>query len=271
MTMKTCKRTFSLLAAFLLSLSLCLWAVVPASAAAPFVRDECGLFDADTTASLEQQAEDAVSGHGCDIYFLVVDNIGDQNQRDYAKSYYTSNDLGYGNSHSGILFLLAVGSRKYVTITYGGGVTAFTDYRIEQIEDTVVPKLSDGDYADAAETFLSLCSDTLDFYAEQGEPLDSNNDPDNDLGVFGVILVIGISFLAAGIVCGILCSQMKTAQEKTEANDYMPKYGIRLSRQDDIYIRTARTQVYDPPQKESSGGGSSVDSDGFGGSSGGSF
>ena len=52
-------------------------------------------------------------------------DIGDADQRDYAKNYYISNGLGYGDEQSGILFLLAVGSRKYVTITYGEGVTGF--------------------------------------------------------------------------------------------------------------------------------------------------
>ena len=271
--MKSLKRDLSFLAALLLSLSLCLAVLPPASAAPPLVRDECGLFDADTIASLEQQAEAACDGHGCDIYFLVVDSIGDQDQRDFAKNYYTSNNLGKGDSHSGILFLLAVSSRKYVTITYGGGVAAFTDYRIAQIEEEVVPKLSSGDYADAAETFIALSSDTLDFYAEHNEPLDRDNDPGNSLGVFGVVIVVGVSFLISGLICAVLCSRMKTAKQKTEANDYMPGSGLKLTVREDRYLRTTRTQVYDPPPPppSESSGGSSVDSDGFGGSSGGSF
>ena len=82
-------------------------------------------------------------------------------QRQYAKDYYLANGLGSGSEQSGILFLLAVGSRKYVTITYGGGVTAFTDYRIEQIEDAVVPYLSDDDWAEAASEYLSTASRPL--------------------------------------------------------------------------------------------------------------
>lgn len=136
--MKYCKKLFALLAAALLCMALTL----PAGAAAPLVRDECGVFDADTLADLEEQAESASDGHDVDVYFLVVDDIGDADQRDYAKNYYISNGLGYGDEQSGILFLLAVGSRKYVTITYGEGVTAFTDYRIEQQEDEIVPELS---------------------------------------------------------------------------------------------------------------------------------
>ena len=173
------------LCAFLAALVLAACLACPALADAPLVRDEYGLFDADTLAQLESSAEDASAGHDCDVYFLTVDSIGDTDQRAYAKNYYVQNDLGSGSGKSGILFMIALGSRKYVTITYGGGVTAFTDYRIEQLEDEVVPLLSDGDYADAAQTYIDLCASTLDFYAENGEPLDYDNDPDGGLGLIG--------------------------------------------------------------------------------------
>ena len=48
--MKHCKKLFALLAAALLCMALTL----PAGAAAPLVRDECGIFDADTLADLEE-------------------------------------------------------------------------------------------------------------------------------------------------------------------------------------------------------------------------
>ena len=173
--------------AFLAALLMLAVLALPGMAAAPLVRDEMGLFDADTYNELEQSAEAASSGHDCDVYFLVVNDIGDANQRDFAKNYYVNNGLGSGEGKSGILFLLAVGSRKYVTITYGGGVTAFTDYRIEQMEDDIVPKLSDGDWAGAARTYIEMADYTLDYYAEHGEPIDV----DNDLGAEGLLFVIG--------------------------------------------------------------------------------
>ena len=148
-------------------------------------------------------------------------------------------------------------------------VTAFTDYRIEQIEDAVVPYLSDNDWAEAASEYLSMCADTLDFYAEHGEPLDVDNDTSG--WPILLLIVIGVPMIIAGIVCGVLYSQMKTARLKTEANDYIGA-GLKLRVQVDNYTHTDRVQVYDPPHEESSSsGGSSVDSDGFGGSSGGSF
>ena len=79
-------------------------------------------------------------------------------------------------------------------------------------------------------------------------------------------MTLGIS----AIVCFVLYSQMKTAKRKIRADEYMPGFALRVKR--DRYTHTTRERVYDPPKKESSSsGGSSTDSDGFGGSSGGSF
>ena len=258
----TAKRFAALLAALVLALCLS----IPAFAAAPLVRDEMGLFDADTYSQLEASAEAASDGHNCDVYFLVVDSIGDTDQRQYAKDYYLANGLGSGPEQSGILFLLAVGSRKYVTITYGEGVTAFTDYRIEQQEDEIVPELSDEEWADAAYTYIDMCDDALDYYADHGEPIDV----DNDIGLEDLLIAMIFPLGISAFICFILYRRMKTARKKTEADEYMPGFTLRVKR--DRYTHTTRERTYDPPQKESnSSGGSSVDSDGFGGSSGGSF
>ncbi len=177
-----------------------------------------------------------------------------------------STGLGYGDEQSGILFLLAVGSRKYVTITYGEGVTAFTDYRIEQQEDEIVPQLSDEEWADAAYTYIDMCDDALDYYADYGEPIDV----DNDIGLEDLLIAMIFPLGISAFICFILYRRMKTARKKTEADEYMPGFTLRVKR--DRYTHTTRERTYDPPQKESnSSGGSSVDSDGFGGSSGGSF
>ena len=258
----TAKRFAALLAALVLALCLS----IPAFAAAPLVRDEMGLFDADTYSQLEASAEAASDGHDCDVYFLVVDSIGDADQRQYAKDYYLANGLGSGSEQSGILFLLAVGSRKYVTITYGEGVTAFTDYRIEQQEDEIVPQLSDEEWADAAYTYIDMCDDALDYYADYGEPIDV----DNDIGLEDLLIAMIFPLGISAFICLILYHQMKTARQKMEADEYMPGFTLRVKR--DRYTHTTRERVYDPPKKESSSsGGSSTDSDGFGGSSGGSF
>ena len=189
-------------------------------------------------------------------YLLTVADIGGQNVREFAKDWYRSYDLGYGEGKSGILFLIALDSRDYVTITYGGGVTAFTDYRIAQIEDKIVPMLSDGSYYKASDTYIEMCAYTLDFYAAKGW--------------IKWVFVLVIPLAVASIVCGIFYAQMKTANEQTHANAYMPAEGLALSVVGDTYTHTTETERYDPVKDDSSSG-SSTDSDGFGGSSGGKF
>ena len=255
----------------IIALLLCLFCAVPAFAEMPLVMDTYELFKPEVTAELEQKAQDASAGHGVNVYLLTVADIGGQNVREFAKDWYRSNDLGYGEGKSGILFLIALDSRDYVTITYGGGVTAFTDYRIAQIEDKIVPMLSDGSYYKASDTYIEMCADTLDFYAEKGAPLDSGNDPAK--GWIKWVFVFVIPLAVASIVCGIFYAQMKTANEQTHANAYMPAEGLALSVVEDTYTHTTETERYDPVKNDSSSSssGSSTDSDGFGGSSGGKF
>jgi len=92
-----------------------------------------------------------------------------------------------------------------------------------------------------------MCADTLDFYAEHGEPLDVDNDTSG--WPILLLIVIGVPMIIAGIVCGVLYSQMKTARLKTEANDYIGA-GLKLRVQVDNYTHTDRVQVYDPPHEE---------------------
>ena len=138
-----------------------------------------------------------------------------------------------------------------------------TDYRIEQQEDEILPQLSDEEWADAAYTYIDMCDDALDYH---GEPIDV----DNDIGLEDLLIAMIFPLGISAFICLILYHRMKTARQKTEADEYMPGFTLRVKR--DRYTHTTRERTYDPPQKEShSSGGSSVDSDGFGGSSGGSF
>lgn len=259
------KRFFSLLAT--LVLALCCAVPVWADDSLPLILDGYALFDDATNAALEQRAQAAGAGHDCNIYFVTTDDISDDTAREYAKWVYTNNDLGYGDEHSGVLFLIALNSRDYVTITYGGGVTAFTDYRIGQIEDEIVPMLSAGSYRLAAETYIDRCGETLDYYETEGKPIDA---PDNS-GWIKVLIVILAPLAVAGIVCAIFYAQMKTAHTQSHAAAYMPETGFTLYANQDIYTHTTETRTYSPEKDNSDSGGSSTDSDGFGGSSGGKF
>lgn len=245
-------------------------AAMPATAAAPFVRDEYGALAADESAALEQTAQELENSYGCDVYFVTAGDTDGEDIREYAKSYYIANDLGYGPESSGILFFVAVESREYVTLTYGGGIDVSTDYRIDQVESEVVPYLSDEDWDGAAERWYALCTETLEYYAQNGEPIRAPAAEAEDTSPIAKLAMSAVpSFFAALVVCFALCRSMKTDIEKTEADEYAGE--LELSACADKYTHTTEVEEYDPPDKDRGDSDTSVDSDGFGGSSGGSF
>lgn len=238
------------------------------------ILDEAGLFDEATRAALESQAQSAALGHDCGVYLLTVNDTAGQSAREYAKDYYTAHGLGSGQGSSGILFLVAAGSRDYVTITYGQGVIAFTDETIGWMEDEIVPYLSQEDWMGAAQLYIELCTETLDdpaYWADrvvEAEPSGTAEQSGSGRIVLGAVLILGVPSAVAGIVCAILCGRMKTARPKQHADDYVAE--LTLTEQWDAFAYTDEVRNFDPPP-EPPENVSTVDGDGFGGSQGGKF
>ncbi len=269
------------LAAFLLALMAavaCALAITcaPTTALADggYIIDRYHLFDSNEYATLESQAEKTASTYNVGVYLLVVDNVGGSSARQYAIDYYNGNNLGLGSNRSGILFLIAVNSRDYVTITYGDGINAFTDYQIEQMEKAIVSELRHDNWYDAAKRYVEMADSTLAFRAEHGEPLDYDNAPTDPMTKL-LFLAIGVLFAAliAGGRCAMMYSQMKTAREATQAGRYLDQNSFVLLSHDDSYVTSS---VVATPRASSSNrggfrGGSSIGSGGFGGSGGGKF
>ena len=176
-------------------------------------------------------------------------------------------------------------SRDYVTITYGrnpndtsqygAGILAFTDYGISKMEDDVVPSLSEGEYFAAFQTYLDDCETYLNCYS-QGKAFDRGTRlPGAPLfSLVQILIIIFVPLLIALIVCLIFKAQMKTARKATGAGNYLVDGSFQLTKAKDDYVRTTRsTEKIERNNSGGSGssGGSSVDSDGFGGSSGGKF
>ena len=258
-------------------LVVCMTAGVALAGNTPtYVRDHYGLLDADRYTQLESRAESMSDAYNCNVYLTIVDNIGQYSARQYAEAYWNQFDLGRGADKDGIMLLIAVDSRDYGTLTHGqgktGGITQFTDYRIDQIENDVVAELRNNNWVDGFSAYLNDAQDTMAFYAENGEPWDSNNDPgDAEMRLLiKLAFVIILPIVIAAFICIKWRADMKTAREKTEANDYFERGSLVLTVKQDRFLNTTRTMVK-IEQPKSGGGGSSISSSGFGGSGGGKF
>lgn len=244
------------------------------------ILDQAELLDDTQLLRLESKAQKISQRHGCNLYVLAVPTMNGAQRREFAKTYYNEHNLGNGEFRNGVLFLIAMDTRDYVTITYGRnpqntseygpGVLAFTDYGVEKLEEQVVPYLSDGDYYKAFDCYLDTCSTYLDLYA-QGEAFDKGTrlPGESIFGPIQIAIIILLPLLIAFIVCMIFKAQMKTAKQAVMAGDYMDKDSFELTESRDIFLKRDRTRR--KIEKSSSSGGSSTDSDGFGGSSGGKF
>ena len=261
----------SLLAAcLLLALSLAPGAFAKDS----YVLDDYGLYDSSTRQELEQSASQLASTYGVAPYLVVVDDIGSQTVRSFAESYWLDHELGIGSDASGIMFLIAVDSRDYVTITHGTGIYAFTDYGIEQLEDAVVSYLGDDEWEDAAECYYEQCSSILAFCADKGEPFDSHNDPAARVVALGMALVIALllALAVAFIVRRILKGQLKSVAAGSSAAGFLAG-SVVLTAQQDVFTGSHVSVVPLPKNDDNGGGlgGSTVSASGFGGSAGGKF
>lgn len=254
------------------------------SVSTTYVRDHYQLLSTNDVQEFEERAAQLATTYQCAPYITIVNNIGQQNVRSYAESYWQENDLGINADKDGIMFLFAVDSRDYVTITHGqgetGGITIFTDYRIAQIEDEVVSELADNNWEDACDTFLDEVSQTLSYYQESGTAWDVSNDPKEARIAFLAKLAVAI-LLSLGIAiafCWYWAGQMKSARMQTQASAYLEEDSFELTRKEDHFIRTVRTVAkieherdHDSGHGGSFSGGSTISSSGFGGSSGGKF
>lgn len=265
---------------FLVALALVLAAVLPLlSAGAVFaaegemILDHAGLLDETEQQILEEEAQSYAEQYGCGVYVLTVDSMEGMERRLFAEQFYKDYGLGVGPEQSGILFMVSMAEREYITITYGYGIQAFTDYGIEMIEEQVLYFLSDDEWFDAFSIFVSECGDYLEFMETEGVAIDVDTDPELQAAgmMINLAIVVLVPMIIALIVCLVFYFQMKTERKATQANDYIPRDGFHLTYEKDQFLYRTETRRVIPKNNNSGGGGSTISAGGFGGSSGGKF
>ena len=241
--------------------------VLNAADYAPFVIDEVGLLTEGYYQDFEARCETMSQNTGVGVYLALVDSIGEEEVRDYGVDFFNSNDLGMGDQKDGVLFLISVNSRKYVTVTYGAGRDVFTDYRIDQMEEVIVSDLKEDRFVEGCDDYVTLCEETVDFYLANGEGMSRDNDPvaqkkDRAIGM-GISVVVA-AVIAGGVSFG-LRRQLKSVEVACSASNYELPDSFDLSDSNDKFEGVFISKTPKPKNDNDSGGG------GFGGSSGGSF
>ncbi|MBQ2680917.1 MAG: TPM domain-containing protein, partial [Eggerthellaceae bacterium] len=226
-----------------------------------FVTDAYGLFSDSQRATLEAKATELAQKYNMGVYLLVVDKMNGldnptQAQRtNFATSFYRANNLGLGSGRDGIMFVIAVDSRDYVTIAFGQGSYSFSDEGVAYMEDAVREELGSNQWYDGCEVYYDKIGEQLEYYSVKGEPW---TEPNPLSFILKILAILGIP---AGVAFSSVRRQedaMFTAREKTEASNYLVRGSLELTQSTDQFSHT--THVVTPiPQHEDhdSGGGSS--------------
>ena len=271
--MKSVKK---LLIGFALALFVSL-AVAPAAFAesGSYVFDEQNVLTSTEFGTLEDMGASYADDYGVGVYLLITDtmngnyNPSSSERNEFARQYFLANNLGVGADKDGIIFVIAVESRDYVTVKHfaNSANDPFSDDGVDALEEEVTSYLSDNNWYGGSRAYYKTVGEQLSYFAATGNQW---TEPDPLGLLLKILATLGIPAAAAGALVSGQKSAMKTAREASEASDYLDRSSFRLTASSDDFVNTTVT-VAPIPKKESSGGGWSDMGGGFSGSGGGKF
>lgn len=236
------KKLFSVLLAVVLILSL---AVSVSAASAADIYDEADLLTGEEETQLAQKLSEISKQFNAQLVIMTVPSV-DGSVDVLVENVYDSMNMGYGDNRDGVLLLVCMDPREYRILSNGYAADAITLDCIDAIGKAIVSDLSDGNYADAFDTFAEHCTYYLDGYVN-GFPFEAGKS-------LIVALIVGV---AAGVVTAfILKNQLKSVRQQKQANVYIKTGSMQITASRDLYLyrQVSRTEK---SSTQSSGSGSS--------------
>lgn len=240
------KRLFSLMLVLVLILGL---AVSASAATEQFVYDDADLLTVQEEAALSGRLSGLSNTYNAQIVVATIPSA-QGNDVDLILEYlYDTAGFGYGEDLDGVLLLICMDPREYRILSNGYCAAAIDPADIDAIGSVIVDDLSDGNYAEAFDTFAEKCEYYLDGHL--------NGFPFN----FGMNLMIAlmIGLIAGLITAKSLKGQLKTVQQKNEAKNYIKSGSMNLQTQNDVFLYRDIRRTPKPKESttRSSSGGSS--------------
>jgi len=196
---------------------------------------------------LLETLEDVSDEHDMDIVVLTVESLDGEWPEDYADDYYDYNDY----SSDGVLLLICPESGDGHISTSGYGITSITDAALETIFEEISPLLSDGDYAEAFETFALQCDEYITM-AEDGDPFDYEDLPKEPFNVFkSIVLSLIVGLVIAFVVTLIMKGNLKSVHFNDSASEYVKKGSMNVTQSRDLFLYTRVTRT---PKPKDNGG-----------------
>lgn len=240
---------------FLLTLLLVFTLALTASAKSPRLVDDADLLSSSEESRLTALLNEISERQEFDVVIVTSDSLDGKSAMAFADDYYDYNDYGYGASYDGALLLVSMDTREWWISTTGFGITAINDDGIDYISEQFLSDLSDGDYADAFETFATLCDDFVT-QAKTGEAYDDDHLPK---APFPLLKTVGIA-LIAGLIIGLITvtvmkRQLRSVRMQPAAATYVRPGSLQISESRDLFLFRNVQRRPRPKSNSSSGGG----------------
>ena len=257
------------------ALLLCSLSITPLSIHAGsdvYISDTYGVLSQAEVDLLNAQAQQISDQYQFGVYaHILYDDASYDDIWGYIERYYAEQDLDYGNTSDGILFLITQSSQggSYdIYIPAASNQSYFTIDGLEDIQDDAEEGLFEHDYYKAIDTFLDKTEEHLAYYNQHDYPWSSATegavyyDAETGRSVSGFAVAAGIiiPFVVACIVVAVNASKHRTKHTATDAAEYIPSYGqLQLTRHTDMYLyRTqSRTKIHHEESHDGGGGFSS--------------
>lgn len=262
----------------LLSVLSCLWASV-ALADGDRVFDRAELFPASEVQELEQEIQTFQKETGMDFVIVTSNESHKGSAQQIADAFYEQGGFGLDEEKSGILYYIDMDDRYHYLSTTGAMIDYMTDARIENAIDEVTRYLSAGAYAQGASQMISIVQQYVRagipegqyrYDVVTGQRLTARH---KALTKNEIILALVIGFAVCLIYVACVRSRY-SLKGSTYHYSYQDNGSMKLTDQEDTYLRTTTTRVRkpDPPENTGShggGGGSGVHTSSSGTSHGG--
>ena len=128
------------------------------------VVDDAKLLSQDEINELKVNIENFRENYNMDVVIVTSNDLQGKTPRDYADDYYDYNGYGLGDNKSGLLLLIDMDDRKIWISTSGDAIEYFTDNRIDSIVNDISKYLSNEEYFDACNIFLT----DIQYYIDNG-------------------------------------------------------------------------------------------------------
>lgn len=256
------KYCFSLLAAIFLLFSF----TMKAQAADDSIDDQASLLTSEEVLQLKEAIRSIEAKTKARI-FIVTNTDNDLDSTRFA-DYYMLDRIG--KNQNGVTFYIDMNQRKFIISTSGNMIDYLDDKRIENTLDDIEPSMKNGNYFQAAQSFLENTSDYFDQGVSGGHyRVDTETGKITRYKALTTTEMI-ISFVAAIVLSGIFFAvSISKYQLKfgTYKYPFREKSSLDLTRRNDTLINSFVTTRRIPRNNSnggSGGGGSSTHSTGGG-------